>query len=117
MKVEDLKSLCLGLPGTVEDLKWGNDLCFCVGSKMYAVLSLDASARLSFKVDRELFDHLTQLPEVVPAPYLARYHWICLESLDALAEEQIAGLVKNSYQMIHDKLPKKIRQKIADSAE
>ncbi|MFD2720902.1 MmcQ/YjbR family DNA-binding protein [Hymenobacter monticola] len=39
---EALQALCLRLPGTTEDLKWGVHLCFSVGGKMYRVTSPDA---------------------------------------------------------------------------
>ncbi|HEX8328573.1 MAG TPA: MmcQ/YjbR family DNA-binding protein [Hymenobacter sp.] len=42
MTIEDLQALCLRLPGTTEDLKWGVHLCFSVSGKMYVGTSPDA---------------------------------------------------------------------------
>ena len=36
MNIEQLRKFCLSFPGATEDIKWGNDLCFCVGKKMFA---------------------------------------------------------------------------------
>ena len=42
----------LGLPGVTQDVKWGNDLAYSVGGKMFAVTCLDGAdaGRVSFKV-------------------------------------------------------------------
>ncbi|MDO7846800.1 MmcQ/YjbR family DNA-binding protein [Hymenobacter sp. M29] len=42
MPIEDLQALCLRLPGTTQDLKWGVHLCFSVGGKMYLSTLPDA---------------------------------------------------------------------------
>ena len=42
MTIEDLQALCLRLPGTTQDLKWGVHLYFSVGGKMYLCTSPDA---------------------------------------------------------------------------
>jgi predicted DNA-binding protein (MmcQ/YjbR family) len=38
---------------------------------------------------------------------VARYHWVALERFDALPESELKQLLKNAYQLIFDKLPKK----------
>ena len=35
MTIEGLRSICRSLPGITEDVKWGSDLCFLVGGKMF----------------------------------------------------------------------------------
>jgi hypothetical protein len=42
-------------PGVSEGIKWGADLVFSVGGRMFCVLDTDDSGRLSFKVDDERF--------------------------------------------------------------
>ena len=73
MDVECLRQTCLSLPGTTEQVQWGNDLLFKVGGKMFAITALEPSAVwLSFKASPESFAELTERPNIVPAPYLAR---------------------------------------------
>jgi predicted DNA-binding protein (MmcQ/YjbR family) len=62
---------------------------------------------LSFKCTPEEFAELTERPGVIPAPYSARYHWVALESEDALPAADIKRLIGDSYQMVKEKLPKK----------
>jgi predicted DNA-binding protein (MmcQ/YjbR family) len=53
---------------------------------------------------------------IVPAPYMARNKWVMLERLDALSDAEIKNLLRNSYDMILAKLPKKIRETIIREA-
>ena len=48
-------------------------------------------------------------PGIVPAPYLARNHWVALETEDALSAAEIERLIRRSYELVLAKLPKKIR--------
>lgn len=33
MDIDEIREFCLLFPHTTEDVKWGNDLAFCVGKK------------------------------------------------------------------------------------
>src|SRR5207253_9537580 len=114
MDLEAIRTYCLSFPHATEDLKWGHDLCFCVGGKMFAVLSLDPASphRLSFKCRPEEFAELIERDGVVPAPYVARYHWVALERFDALSKSEIKRLIRDSYEMVFAKLPKKAKTQL-----
>jgi predicted DNA-binding protein (MmcQ/YjbR family) len=51
MNIEELREFCMALPGVTEDVKWGNDLCFSVGKKMFTVTSVDGDGGISVKND------------------------------------------------------------------
>ena len=74
------------LPGATVDIKWGADECYCVGGKMFAVFGDRArqGGSVSFKCDPERFLELTDSPGIIPAPYLARAHWVQVEDAKAL---------------------------------
>lgn len=36
MNRKALQHLCKSLPHVTEDIKWGDDLCFCIGAKLPA---------------------------------------------------------------------------------
>lgn len=115
MDPEWLRKLCLSFPGTTEQIQWGNDLLFKVGGKMYAVTPLEpAPVCLSFKASPENFAELTERPNIIPAPYLARAQWVALETRDAVDREELARLVRESYEMVLARLPSKVRKAIAD---
>lgn len=110
MNIEQLRKYCLSFPHATEDVKWGNDLCFCVGEKMFCVTGLDSGDKVSLKTTPEKFAELTERDGVIPAPYVARYHWIAMERPDAIADAELKELIANSYQLVFDKLPPKIRR-------
>jgi len=109
-----LRKLCLSFPGTTEQIQWGYDLLFKVGGKMFAVTPLEpAPVCLSFKASPEKFVELTERQNIIPAPYLARAQWVALQTRDAVAHEELAGLLRDSYEMVLAKLPKKMQETIA----
>jgi len=42
MNAKTLQAYCRSLPGATEDIKWGNDLVFSVGGKMFAGFDTEA---------------------------------------------------------------------------
>jgi predicted DNA-binding protein (MmcQ/YjbR family) len=116
MNVDWLRELCLSFPGTTEQIQWGNDLLFKVGGKMFAATPLEpARVCLSFKASSENFAELTERPHIIPAPYLARAQWVALETRDAVPRDELAGLLRESYELVAAKLPKKIRESLSSS--
>lgn len=109
MNIEQLRKYCLSFPHATEDVKWGNDLCFCVGGKMFCVTVLNGSGYVSFKTTPEKFAELTERDGVIPAPYVARYQWVAMERPDAIDKTELKDLIANSYKLVFDKLPKKVR--------
>jgi len=107
MDIETLREFCLKLPAATEDVKWGHDLCFSVGDKMFCVAGLDGPLTVSFKVRDEEFDELASLPGLRPAPYVARYKWVLVEEVDALNRKEWKHYLKQSYDLVRAKLPKK----------
>jgi predicted DNA-binding protein (MmcQ/YjbR family) len=111
MNVDWLRELCLSFPGTTEQIQWGYDLLFKVGGKMFAITPLEpAPLWLSFKASPENFAELTERPNIIPAPYLARAQWVALQTNDALPANELAGLLRESYDIVFAKLPKKTRE-------
>ncbi len=116
MDVDWLRKLCLSFPGATEQIQWGYDLLFKVGGKMFAVTPLEpAPVCLSFKASPENFAELTERPNIIPAPYLARAQWVALQTRDALPAEELARLLRGSYDMVFAKLPRKTREAVCSS--
>ena len=87
MNIDWLRRTCLLFPHVTEQVQWGNDLVFKVGGRMFAVASLEpAAVCLAFKCSDESFADLTERPNVIPAPYLARAKWIAMETRDRSEE-------------------------------
>ena len=108
MNIDTLRELCQSLPAVTEDIKWGHDLCFSVANKMFCVASLEAPLTVSFKVKDEEFDELSTSPGLRPAPYVARYKWVLVEDVNKLSRKDWSHYVKQSYELVKAKLPKKV---------
>jgi len=116
MNVDWLREVCLSFPGVTEQIQWGYDLLFKVGGKMFAVTPLEpAPVCLSFKASPQSFAELTERPNIIPAPYLARAQWVALQTRDALPAEELARLLRESYDMVFAKLPRKTHNAVSIS--
>ncbi|HEV7701343.1 MAG TPA: MmcQ/YjbR family DNA-binding protein [Pyrinomonadaceae bacterium] len=113
MNLEQLRKYCLSFPGATEDIKWGSDLCFCVGEKMFTVTGADSIAGgLSLKCTPERFEELIEREGIDPAAYVGRYKWVRIADLNAVTAQELKDLIAESYQLVFDKLPPKIKKTI-----
>jgi predicted DNA-binding protein (MmcQ/YjbR family) len=113
MTIEDIRSICKKLPLVTEDIKWGHDLCFCIGEKMFCVTGLAAPLLVSLKVTDEEFEELSTSKDIIPAPYVARYKWIMVQNPSRFTKKQWEHYIRQSYRLVYDKLPAKVKKKIA----
>ncbi len=111
MDIEQAREDCLSFPQATENVQWGNDLVFKIAGKMFAVVVLEGASKycLTFKCTEAKFAELIERDGIDPAPYSARYHWVALETFDALSDKELKTLLKNSYDLVFEKLPKKMK--------
>ncbi|HEY2544667.1 MAG TPA: MmcQ/YjbR family DNA-binding protein [Candidatus Acidoferrum sp.] len=116
MNIDWVRDLCLSFPHTTEKVQWDDNLVFKVAGKIHAITVLHpAQIWLCFKASPEKFAELTERPGIIPAPYLARAKWIALEAKDALPLDELAALLRESYDMVVAKLPRKTREALGSS--
>jgi predicted DNA-binding protein (MmcQ/YjbR family) len=108
MNIETLRELCRSLPAVTEDIKWGHDLCFSVAAKLFSVAGLEGPLTVSFTVMDVEFAERSNSPGMRPAPYVARYKWVLVEEIDKLSRKEWEHYVKQSYELVKAKLPKKV---------
>lgn len=109
MNIETFRKYCLSLPGATEDVKWENDLIFSVGNKMFAGADLLKNSGFGFKCSPETFKELVERDGIRPAPYAARFHWVSVEGWRVLNDAEVRSLVRNAYDLVRMKLPKKVQ--------
>ena len=114
MDVETIRRLCLSFPHVTEDIQWGDDLLFRIGGKIFVSVSLSPAAegRFYFKCTPEEFAELVERDGIVPAPYVARYHWVTVERDEALTVAEFRRFIRNSYDLVSAKLPAKVRNQL-----
>ena len=106
MDVDSIRDHCLSFPLATENLQWDDDLCFKVGGKIFTIVSLD-DPRLCFKCVPQTFAELIEREHIRPAPYVGRYNWVMLDRLEALPWDELRELIRQSYEMVAAKAPKK----------
>jgi len=113
MNADAIREFCLAFPAATEKLQWGDDLCFKIRGKIFAIVGLD-NPRLCFKCTPETFAELIEREDIRPAPYVGRYKWVMLDRLDAVGWDELRELIGESYEMVAAKAPvKKVRRKIS----
>jgi len=107
MTLESIRTICRALPGVTEDIKWGHDLCFSVGGKMFVAMDVDPPHSIAFKCTPDSFAELVERPGIIPAPYMAKNMWVMEERLgEVLERAEFEALIKTSYDLVVAKLPK-----------
>ena len=81
---------------------------------MFLIYALNNEAvnRMSLKCDPEKFGELAETDGIIPAPYLARSKWISIQSSCRLKLKDIKELIADSYRLVFDKLPVKVKKEI-----
>ncbi|MDF2436278.1 MAG: hypothetical protein K0Q95_654 [Bacteroidota bacterium] len=112
MNIEQLQTFCKSLPGITEDIKWGNDLCFNIGKKMFCVTGLQPPMTVSLKVKDEEFEELINSENIISAPYVGRYKWILIEKPGRFTKKEWEHYIRQSYELIKAQLPKKVLKEL-----
>ncbi len=111
MRHAEIEKFCLSLTAATLVVQWGGERVYKIGGKMFAMLGPkdDKPHHLFFKAGETSFHILTQLPHIIPAPYLARAHWVYLERLDALGTKELKAYLERAHALVAAGLSKKKR--------
>jgi predicted DNA-binding protein (MmcQ/YjbR family) len=107
LNIESIQTICRKWPGVTEDVKWGDNLVFSVGGKMFATIDLEPPHAIAFKCSDEQFVELLEREGIVPAPYLARAKWVQETELgETLDRRELETLLRQAYDIVSAKLSK-----------
>jgi predicted DNA-binding protein (MmcQ/YjbR family) len=116
MDNEKVREICLGLPHVTESVNWGHHLVFwagdkAIGGKMFALIHLDGEGTgvLWFHCGPERYGELLEIEGIIPAPYMARLHWVTVERWDVLRSREFEEELRRAYDLIYAKLPKRTK--------
>jgi predicted DNA-binding protein (MmcQ/YjbR family) len=120
MDVERMRAFLLKLPHVEETMQWGDNLVFwagdkAIGGKMFALANLEGTGKgvLSFHAGADRYNELLENEGVIPAPYMARIFWVCLERWDVLPQRELEDLLTQAYERVFAKLPKRTKDVLA----
>lgn len=114
MKTAAVRRLVSAWPGVSEEVKWTDILVFSVGGRMFCAMHAADARGLAFKVESSRFLEFTDRPGIVPAPFMARWHWVSLAVADALPDAGIRVLIRGSYELVRSKLSRKLQRELGD---
>jgi predicted DNA-binding protein (MmcQ/YjbR family) len=111
-------------------MQWGANLVFwtgdkAIGGKMFALINLDEPALneqlatstrhllLSYAAGPARYSELLEVDGLVPAPYMARIHWVAASRWDIFTTAEWHREVRAAYDLTLAKLPKKVLATLA----
>ena len=115
MSPSELRTFCLSLDGAEETFPFGaNTSVFKVGGKMFALSQLEAeSLRVSLKCEPDLAQTLRRdHPAVIPGYHLNKRHWNTVTIDGSVPDQMVLSLVEDSYALVVDGLPKRVRARL-----
>jgi len=120
MNNERLREFILTLPHVEETMQWGDNLVFWVGDKtiggkMFCLVDLSGVGKglVSFAAGPEGAAELCERDGLIPAPYFARWHWVCVQRWDALTAAEWKDCLTRAHRLTHAKLSKRTREALA----
>ncbi|HTB31144.1 MAG TPA: MmcQ/YjbR family DNA-binding protein [Bacteroidia bacterium] len=116
MNIEELREYCLQKKGVTENFPFGEDtLVFKVGDKIFLLTSLSEADRFNAKCDPERAIELrAEYEEVIPGWHMNKKHWNTVFMNGRLSNKMLREVIDHSYQLVFDKLPKKVKAEILD---
>lgn len=112
MDIDFIRSYSMTFPGATEEIQWESELLFKVGGKIFVMCGSSSEGLVMLKANPEKFDELVEIQGVIPAPYLARNKWIGIRNKNDLKISEIKNLIKESYELVFQKLPKRLKNEI-----
>jgi predicted DNA-binding protein (MmcQ/YjbR family) len=116
VNAEQIRKTCDDLPQVDADYKWGADLVYSIDKKMFVVIVEDERRnvlQMSFSAGHRFLE-LTDQPLFVPAPYLARAHWVCTPAPAKLAANVLGPLLVDAYRITVSKLSVRRQRELAE---
>lgn len=121
MDAERIRAYLLSLPHVVETMQWGANLVFwvgdkAIGGKMFALVNLEDDHHgqvISYSAGSEHYPELLEIEGIVPAPYMARIHWVAVERWSVFRPREWEEQLLKAHAITSAKLPPKVRATLA----
>ncbi|MBW8324579.1 MAG: MmcQ/YjbR family DNA-binding protein [Prolixibacteraceae bacterium] len=114
MNIETFREYCMNKPGVTEEFPFDEvTLVFKVMGKMFALTNLDGDWTLALKCDPDRALELRETyPAIQPGYHMSKIHWNTIMMDGSLSQKLILELVDHSYQLVVDKLPRKLKEEL-----
>lgn len=114
MNIEDIREFCLSFAGTEEGLPFDDDtLVFFVKKKMFCLAQIVDCKYINLKCDPDKAIELRErYQEITPGYHMNKKHWNSVRIDGLLSDQQIKELITDSYNLVVEQLPKKLRHEL-----
>lgn len=111
MNIESVREYCLSLPHATEDFPFDETtLAFRIGGRIFAMIDLERTEWFVLKCNPDMAIELREkYAEISPAWHMNKRHWNQINLFGYLCEELICSLIRHSYSLVVQKLPKALR--------
>jgi predicted DNA-binding protein (MmcQ/YjbR family) len=112
---EELRDICRSLPGAVETCPFSEGLAvYKVEGKIFAISRLEGSPlQVSLKCEPELAEQLRVTHEAIhPGYHLNKRHWNTVTVDGSLADDLVRALIEDSWALVVDGLPARVRERL-----
>jgi|TARA_B110000495_G_scaffold43695_1_gene35864 predicted DNA-binding protein (MmcQ/YjbR family) len=115
MNADQARNYFLSCPEAIEDFPFGNEVhVFKIRKKMFGFLAYrEGFARVNLKCDPDEAIMLRRRFEsVIPGYHMNKTHWNTLVLDGTVPNDEIEGMIDNSYDLVVDKLSIKEKQSL-----
>lgn len=119
MNIEDVRQYCLSLPMVTEGFPFDTEtLVFKVGSRMIGYIPLErALGYICLKCDPDRSEDLrARYDGIEPAWHMNKRHWIGITLDHGVPKALIQELIRHSYEIVCNKLPRREREALGLSS-
>jgi predicted DNA-binding protein (MmcQ/YjbR family) len=112
---DELRAACMALPGAEETAPFSEGLSvFKVEGKIFAISRLTGEPlEVSLKCEPELAEQLRVTHPAIRAGYhLNKRHWNTVTIDGTVDDELVLSLIEDSYALVVDGLPKRVRERL-----
>jgi predicted DNA-binding protein (MmcQ/YjbR family) len=110
---DELREICLAMPGAIEDFPFSPDnSVFKVGGKIFAISNLAAAPlRVSLKCEPGLAEQLrADHAAITPGYHLNKRHWNTVVVDGSVSDTMVRDMIEDSYDLIVAALPRAKRR-------
>lgn len=111
MDVEWVRTECLALPMTTEDMPFGDDtLVFRLHGKIFCLLSLQPPDRMNLKAEPEqALAWREAYPQVQPGYHMNKKHWNTVR-FDGMPETLLREMIHHSFERVKVSLSRQLQR-------
>ena len=114
MNIEEFREYCLSKKGVTESFPFDETtLVFKVMGKMFALTDLAPPHEANLKFEEEdALQARAEFPGIKPGYHMNKKYWNTVPLNGIVTDEKLKSWIDQSYQLIVDKLPKKLQNEL-----